>query len=251
MLINKNTEKEIQKSTTDKTHPNAKPDSLKDFYENEDYDNLINYLKISKLETIGQTSILTKLFSVLDRKKLYNKMVEILIIIAKYKINVFDYELKEGIRTLIQIKKLEEALQILNILIENEKIIDEYVVTSLISSCFATVDQTLLENCFNLVVSYYALNKNISHTFWQTSIEGLLKIKRNDFAEKLLKMYPIKYSYSESLWRNVIISNMNDDSIINLFELFDEKYESRTKEDEFRVFENIYNIFIEEMAMNS
>ena len=75
--------------------------SLKDLYENEEYDRLITYLKDTKLETIGQTYILSKLFTVLEQKNKLETLIEILYLIANYKINVFDYELKEGIRILI------------------------------------------------------------------------------------------------------------------------------------------------------
>jgi hypothetical protein len=222
--------------------------SLREFYENEDYENLIYYLRDTNLESVSQTNVLSKIFSVLDNKRLHNKIFEILKIIANYKINVFEYELKEGVRLLIQIKKLEWVVEIINILIEKEKILDEYIITSLIVSCFNSADQSLLDSCFKMIVAYYGLNKNISHTFWQTSIEGLIKIKKNYYAMKLLKIYPIKYSYSETLWRSVILSHLNDESILPLFEMFDDKFLKRTNNEDFRAFENIYNIFIEEIA---
>jgi hypothetical protein len=247
MLVNKLYNPEI---TSSSTLSNEKTNfSLKYFYENEDYDKLIVFLKSTNLESIGSTNILSKIFSNLDNKILHDKIFEILKILANYKINVFEYELKEGIRLLIQMKKLEWVVEIITILIEKEKIIDEYLITSLIVSCFNSADQSLLESCFKIIVAYYKLNQNISHTFWQTSIEGLIKIKKNSLALKLLKIYPIKYSYSESLWRRVIISSLtNEENIQKLFELFDNKFLERTNKDDFRAFENIYNIFIDEMA---
>ncbi len=143
---------------------------------------------------------------------------------------------------------MDDVLEIILKLLSNKKVIDEYLVISEITACFASNDYRLIEKCFNMIFVYYSMNNNISHSFWQTSIEGLLKAKENDYANKLLKLYPIKYSYSESLWKNVIISNMNNESITTLFEMYLEKYESRSNNDEFRAFENIFNIFIEEIA---
>ena len=99
-----------------------------------------------------------------------------------------------------------------------------------------------------MIGAYYSVNKNISHSFWQTSIEGLIKNNQTEYAFKLLKLYPIKYSYSESLWKNVILSNIHNEDFFGLFEMFVEKYDSRTNNDEFRAFENIFNIFVEEVS---
>lgn len=130
-------------------------------------------------------------------------------------------------------------------MISNNKILDEYVIISTITSC---INSGLIEKCFDMIGKYYNLNKNVSHTFWQTSIEGFLRAKENEYANRLLRLYPIKYSYSESLWKNVIISNMDDEHIMTVFEIFIEKYDSRGNNDEFRAFENIFNIFVEELA---
>jgi hypothetical protein len=96
-------------------------------------------------------------------------------------------------------------------------------------------------------MTYYNLNKNISHSFWQSSIDGLLKIKHYDLANALIKLYPIKYSYSESLWKKIINSNITE-NFSEVFKLFQEKYESRAHNDDCRGFENIFNIFVEEVA---
>ena len=81
-----------------------KGSSLKDFYDNDDFDRMISYLKETKLETIGPTNVLSKTFSIFERKAQWGKLIYMLTIIAKYKINVFDYEMKEGIRILISAK---------------------------------------------------------------------------------------------------------------------------------------------------
>jgi hypothetical protein len=143
---------------------------------------------------------------------------------------------------------LEDVLELFFALIENKKIIDEYVVISTINACISSQNQYLQEKCFNMIVQYIVLNPNVSHSFWQTSIEGFLKLKMFYFSNNLLKLYPIKYSYSESLWKNVILSNMNNNDFLTTFNLFLEKYDNRKNNDEFRAFENIFNIYLEEVT---
>lgn len=107
-----------------------------------------------------------------------------------------------------------------------------------------------MEKCFEIIILYQENNKNISHTFWQTSIETLMKLKKIDYTNHLLKLYPIKYCYSESSWKNVLIFNINLSQITHLFQIFLEKFDCRNNNDEFKGFENIFNIFIEEITSN-
>ena len=107
-----------------------------------------------------------------------------------------------------------------------------------------------MENFYSIIFDYQNLNKNISHSFWQTCIEGYFKIKSFTLSANLIKIYPIKYSYSESLWKNIILSNMNDDDILKVFNIFLEKFDNRVSSDDFKAFENIFNIFVEEFANN-
>lgn len=79
----------------------SKNGSLKEFYENEDFDKMITFLRDVKLESLAQNNILSKTFNLLENKADFNKIIEILRIIAKYKISIFEYEMKEGIRILI------------------------------------------------------------------------------------------------------------------------------------------------------
>ena len=41
---------------------------------------------------------------------------------------------------------------------------------------------------------------------------------------------------------------MTNDNIIGIFNIFDEKFENRVKEEEYKGYENIFNIFLEELA---
>jgi hypothetical protein len=79
-------------------------DMLKTYFDNGEFDKMINYLSNSKLEAIGTTNIISKSFTSLERVNKFDKIIEILNIIAKYKIEVFGYELKEGLRILINTK---------------------------------------------------------------------------------------------------------------------------------------------------
>jgi hypothetical protein len=231
---------------------NSNSSTIKSFYDNEEFDKLVKFLHDTRLESIGNTTAISKTFVAMEKKQCFDKINQILVIIAKYKIPVFDYELKEGVRILISAGKLHEVFDIFGLLIANKRTFDEYVMTSAISVCFTNCgnDIPLVEKCFNTIHSYFNINQSLSHSFWQTSIEGLIKLKMFKNANSLLTLYPVKYSYSETLWKNVIVSNMNNEEVDHVFNLFLEKYENRTNNDEFRAFENIFNIFIEELAHN-
>ena len=70
-----------------------------------------------------------------------------------------------------------------------------------------------------------------------------------DNAKILIKLYPIKYSYSETLWKKIIVSNITE-NFLEIFNLFQDKYECRAHNDDCRGFESIFNIFVEEVANN-
>jgi hypothetical protein len=136
-------------------------------------------------------------------------------------------------------------------MISTKKNIDETLITSAIISSINSGNKSLIERSFETILQYISNNwNNISHSFWQTSIEAFIKIEFNDLAYKLIKLYPIKYSYSESLWKNIILSHTTDDLITIIFELFVEKFDHRTNKDEFRGFDVVFNLFIEEIANN-
>ncbi len=82
----------------------------------------------------------------------------------------------------------EDVLEIFDLLIFHKKILDEHIVISIITACFSSNDANIINKSFNLMISYYSLNKNISHSFWQSSIDGLLKTKFYDQANVLIKM---------------------------------------------------------------
>ena len=108
---------------------------------------------------------------------------------------------------------------------------------------------TNINYCFDLIKQIQSNSNNLSHTFWQDAIDGFSKAKHTSYSMDLIKLYPIKFSYSENLWRLFIKNNMNDDQVMDIFKLWTEKYEKRTIHDEFKYFENIYNIFLEELTL--
>jgi len=83
---------------------NDSADDLKNILNKKEYDDIILYFKITKLETINSTNILSKIFYNLEKDNKLNYIIEILNILTQYKIPVFEYEIKEGIRILIKNK---------------------------------------------------------------------------------------------------------------------------------------------------
>jgi hypothetical protein len=129
------------------------------------------------------------------------------------------------------------------------KDIDEFTVINTMNACFAKNEQKLLEQCYLLIINLFQKNKNLSHTFWQTAIEGFLKCNQIFYVNNLLEFYPIRYSYSESTWKKVIINSLSKaDSFRIVFDIFKEKYKGRHSSEEVKGYESIFNIFVEEMG---
>ena len=74
---------------------------LNDFYYNENWSKVVEFVRKSRLETLNVTYIMSKIFSKLQEKNLIEDLNDILTIIAKYHINVMKDEMKEGIRILL------------------------------------------------------------------------------------------------------------------------------------------------------
>jgi len=74
---------------------------LNDFYYNEKWDKIVVFLRKSRLETLNSTYILSKIFSKLHEKNYVEDLYDILLIIAKYEMNVMKDEFKEGVRILL------------------------------------------------------------------------------------------------------------------------------------------------------
>jgi hypothetical protein len=135
-------------------------------------------------------------------------------------------------------------------MIENNKEIDEFSIISTMNACFAKKDTYFLDQCYTLIIRLYDSNKNLSHTFWQTAIEGYMKCKLTHYVNNLLKLYPIKYSYSETTYKRVLEAIRSNEGFSEIFNIFYEKYKKRAKDEELRGYENIFNIFIDEMGNN-
>ena len=74
---------------------------LKELYNYDEFDKIIEYLKEIRLESFGNSNIIYKTITKLQQLENIEKIKEIILIIAKYKINVLDSELKEGLKILI------------------------------------------------------------------------------------------------------------------------------------------------------
>jgi hypothetical protein len=72
---------------------------LKELYNYDEFDKIITYLRDAKLESIG-SNIISKTITKLHQIENPEKLVEVLVIFAKYKLEVFINEIKEGIRIL-------------------------------------------------------------------------------------------------------------------------------------------------------
>jgi hypothetical protein len=59
-------------------------------------------LRSSRLETLGRSNKISKLFEALEKNKQFKEIKEVLDIIAGYHITVLEYEMKEGLRILIK-----------------------------------------------------------------------------------------------------------------------------------------------------
>lgn len=75
--------------------------SLNDFVYRSNYDNLIPYLKSKNLETIESPNSLLKIFVNLEHSKNFEKIYEILELIADYHIETLSTQFKTGLRILI------------------------------------------------------------------------------------------------------------------------------------------------------
>jgi hypothetical protein len=135
-------------------------------------------------------------------------------------------------------------------MIDSKKEIEEFTVINTMNACFVKNDPALLDQCYMLVLRLYEKNRSLSHTFWQTAIEGFMKCKVSIYVANLLKLYPVRYSYSEALWKKVISVNNKTDSFQFIFNIFLEKFKHKDNGDDEKGYENIFNIFVEELGNN-
>jgi hypothetical protein len=158
--------------------------------------------------------------------------------------------LLNGVLLIVKFSYLHKVFEILHIMLDSKKEIEEFTVISTMNACFSKGDPSLLEQCYIFILRLYDKNKTFSHTFWQITIEGYMKCKVPIYVSNLLKLYPIRYSYSEGLWKKVISVNNKTDSFQFIFNIFFEKYKHKDNTDEEKGFENIFNLFVEELGNN-
>ena len=141
-----------------------------------------------------------------------------------------------------------KVLDLLKDCVESSKNVDEYLLISVLKTCFTSGNH--YEKCFEIIKLINSKSNTLSHSFWQEAIEGFTRSFQYTYTYELIKLYPIKFSYSETMWRSFIKSQMNDSSVLTCFNLLKDKFEQRTINDEFKSFENIFNIFLQEMTPN-
>ncbi len=74
---------------------------IRELYNYDEFDKIIEYLKEIRLESFGNSNIIYKTITKLQQLENIEKLKDILFIIANYKINVLVSELKEGLKILI------------------------------------------------------------------------------------------------------------------------------------------------------
>ena len=131
--------------------------------------------------------------------------------------------------------------------IKTSKNIDEYVVLTVIKSCFGS--KIHYDKCFELIKLINSSINTLSHTFWQECIEGFTRSNEFNYACELIKLYPIKFSYSENMWRSFIKTQMTQDTVLSCFNLLKLKFQQRTIHDEYKSFDIIFNIYLEELTL--
>jgi hypothetical protein len=77
---------------------------IRELYNYDEFDKILVYLKETRLETIGNSTILNKTLTKLHQLDHYDKIKLFVTVIANYKINVLESELKDGIRLMINNK---------------------------------------------------------------------------------------------------------------------------------------------------
>jgi hypothetical protein len=77
---------------------------IRELYNYDEFDQILTYLKETRLETIVNTTILNKTLTKLQQLDHYDKIRQFVTIIANYQINVLESEMKEGIRLMIKNK---------------------------------------------------------------------------------------------------------------------------------------------------
>jgi len=82
-------------------------------------------------------------------------------------------------------------------------------------------------------------------------IEFFIKNNYISYANEVIRIYPVKFSSAESLWKIVIKANMNNSHILSAFEILRTRYENKDKSEEGRIFETIFNIFLEELTKSN
>jgi len=75
---------------------------IKDLLDKDNFDQIFEIIcNTEKLEDLKLFSFMTKIFNGLQNKLQYQNITDILLILSKYKKNIFQYEIREGIKLLL------------------------------------------------------------------------------------------------------------------------------------------------------
>lgn len=126
---------------------------------------------------------------------------------------------------------------------------DEYLIADVIKSALNSDPNYFKDMSAQLIFDFYnTYNKALSHSFWQLCFENFLNNKLYVQVIGLLDLYSIRYSYSESLLRTIIIDCINNQLLLELFAVLTKKLLNKRQEEDYQGYENVFNILIEEIA---
>ena len=114
-------------------------------------------------------------------------------------------------------------------------------------------DPATIRKSYELVLAYIASSiDKVSNTFWQYSIESFFAFKNCSLGLNLLKVYPIRYSYSEIIIRNIIDLTLktNTANLEKVFDVLMIKFKSRANKLEDKAYENIFNILLKQISVD-
>lgn len=164
--------------------------------ENPDFNILISlFQKETDLPSlIEHKSILIKILELMQNKLELDKMYQLLKIFTTYNssnFNLIEYEFNKGVSILTSQQKYEEVFSLYeNIIQSNKKVSNLQPILNVIINCYNT--GVLLINCVEIVKLLFESGYQLNQSFWKSSIEGLIKLKKFNFANELIKIYPLQ-----------------------------------------------------------
>lgn len=219
---------------------------IQEYINDNKYTLLISYLKKCQLESLTDSSIISKLIDRLNSQSNYLIMIYFLDFLVEYPIQVFQNETNDAIAILLKHSNgIENPLyNLLNRYINKKRVLDPDIISQALTVFFnqqpkGTEDKYSLY--FNLTIEYIHYNTDLPHSFWEKVIQLFQSNNQLEYSKILLQLYPLKYSFSESYWKKQI--DMNKD-LIDLFNVFNAKFSHRQLNEHIDSYQKIFNYFI-------